>query len=112
MGGTYEDYRIALSNSFMISSDEAHAFHPNYQNFADPTNRPVIGRGPVIKIAANGAYTSDAVSIAVFKELANEAGVSTQTFQSHQSQLQKSTFQSSMSEIRFGACTVQLKQAA
>lgn len=80
MGGTYEDYRIALSNSFMISSDEAHAFHPNYQNFADPTNRPVIGKGPVIKIAANGAYTSDAVSIAVFKELANEAGVSTQTF--------------------------------
>lgn len=80
LGGDYDDFRIALSNSFMISSDEAHAYHPNYSHFADPTNRPIIGGGPVIKIAANGAYTSDAISIAIFKELAKEAGVKTQTF--------------------------------
>lgn len=81
LNGNFDDFRIALSNSFMISSDEAHAVHPNYMSYADPTNRPIIGGGPVIKIAANGAYTSDAVSIAIFKELAKEVGVEVQTFQ-------------------------------
>ncbi len=80
LGGNEEDYRIALANSFMISSDLAHAAHPNYAQYADPTNRPRINGGPVIKIAANGAYTSDVASIAVFKSLADSVGVNTQTF--------------------------------
>lgn len=79
-GGNFEDYRIALKNSFMISSDQAHAVHPNFASYADPTNRPRMNEGPVIKIAANGAYTSDANSIAVFRNLAKIAGVKTQTF--------------------------------
>lgn len=64
----------------MISSDQAHAAHPNFASYADPTNRPRINEGPVIKVAANGAYTSDANSIAVFRNLARIAGVKTQTF--------------------------------
>lgn len=79
-GGNFEDFRIALKNSFMISADQAHAAHPNFGKVADPTNRPRMNEGPVIKVAANGAYTSDANSIAVFRSLAKIAGVKTQTF--------------------------------
>ena len=64
----------------MISADQAHAAHPNFGKVADPTNRPRMNEGPVIKVAANGAYTSDANSIAVFRNLAKIAGVKTQTF--------------------------------
>lgn len=79
-GGDYQDFRRALAKSLMISSDQAHAAHPNYIDFADPTNQPKINGGPVIKVAANGAYTSDAKSIGVFKALAEEVGVPVQTF--------------------------------
>lgn len=79
-GGDFQDYRMALAESFMISSDQAHAVHPNYAGFADPTNQPRINGGVVIKVAANGAYTSDAVSIAVFRAFAEKAGAPTQTF--------------------------------
>ena len=75
-----EEYRIALSKSFMISADNAHAVHPNYSEKADPTNRPYINGGIVIKFNANQKYTTDSVSEAVFKELCNKAGVPFQTY--------------------------------
>ena len=67
----------------MISSDLAHAVHPNIPEKHDPTNRPVMGKGPVIKINANQAYTSDAYSIsngAVFAGICDSAGVPFQKF--------------------------------
>lgn len=79
-GGDFQMFRQALARSFMISADQAHAVHPNYGEYADPTNQPQIGHGPVIKIAANGAYTSDAESIAQLKVWAQEAEVPLQTF--------------------------------
>ena len=53
----------------MISADNAHAVHPNYADVADPTNRPSINEGIVIKYNANQKYTTDAVSAAVFKAI-------------------------------------------
>lgn len=80
LGGDRNDYLEALEKSFMISADLAHAVHPNFAEFADPTNRPRINQGPVIKIAANQSYTSDAQSTAVFKGICDKAGVPCQTF--------------------------------
>ncbi|MDE6338694.1 MAG: M18 family aminopeptidase, partial [Muribaculaceae bacterium] len=51
-----QDLYRAIANSFMISADNAHAWHPNYNEKYDPTNHPVIGGGPVIKINANCKY--------------------------------------------------------
>ncbi len=82
-GGNYEDFCIAVAKSFMISADNAHAFHPNYANKYDPTNHPTLGGGPCIKVNANCKYMSDAHSAAVFKQLCDAAGVPCQYFVNH-----------------------------
>ena len=80
LGGTDNDYRKALSHSFMISADNAHAVHPNQPGISDPTNRPVINKGVVIKYNANQRYTTDAVSAAMFKGILDDMNIPYQTF--------------------------------
>lgn len=81
--GDEEDFHCAISKSFMISADNAHAFHPNYAEKYDPTNHPSIGGGPVIKINANCKYMSDAHSAAIFRSLCERAGSPYQYFVNH-----------------------------
>ena len=80
MGRTQEQYTMALASSFMISADNAHAVHPNQESKADPTNRPYMNRGIVIKHSANQKYTTDAVSCAVMKMICSKARVPVQMF--------------------------------
>ncbi len=80
LGGDENTYRKALAHSFMISADNAHAVHPNQPGIADPTNRPAINKGVVIKYNANQKYTTDAISAAVFKGLLNDLNIPFQTF--------------------------------
>lgn len=80
LGGTREGFLKSLESSFMISADLAHSVHPNYNDMHDPTSRPLINKGPVIKISANQRYTSDADSISVFTELCEKAEVPYQYF--------------------------------
>lgn len=75
-----EDFLSAIYSSFMISADLAHALHPNIVDKHDPTNRPVMGGGPVIKVSANQAYTSDAFSSGVYKNICEKCGVKYQQF--------------------------------
>ncbi|MCH5226709.1 MAG: M18 family aminopeptidase [Muribaculaceae bacterium] len=83
LGGTKEDFHIGAANSFVISADDAHAWNPNYNEKYDPTNHPVIGKGPVIKINSNCKYMTDSYGAAIFKELCQEAGVKWQMFVNH-----------------------------
>ncbi|NLK93571.1 MAG: M18 family aminopeptidase [Clostridiales bacterium] len=80
MGKNKEEFYRALSNSAMISADLAHALHPNVVEKHDPTNRPVLGKGPVIKIAASGSYSTDGYSAAIFKGLCENAKIPYQVF--------------------------------
>ena len=82
-GGNGEDYFRAVEQAFMVSADNAHAWHPNYSEKYDPTNHPVLGGGPVIKFNAAQKYASDAASAAVFAELCRLAGVPCQRFVNH-----------------------------
>ncbi len=75
-----EDYYRALEKSFLISSDMAHALHPNFLDKVDITNKPIINQGPCIKIAANQAYTTDSRSSAVYEAICKRAGVPYQKF--------------------------------
>ena len=80
---TEEAYYQAVERAFMISADNAHAWHPNYPEKYDPTNHPMLGGGPVIKFNAAQKYASDAVSAAVFAGLCEKAGVPCQHFVNH-----------------------------
>lgn len=82
-GGTAEDFHRSVEHAFMISADNAHAWHPNYSEKYDLTNHPVLGGGPVIKFNAAQKYASDAVSAAVFASLCEKAGVPCQRFVNH-----------------------------
>ncbi len=82
-GGTSEDFYRAIEQAFMISADNAHGFHPNYAEKYDPTNHPVLGGGPVVKINAAQKYASDADSSAVFASVCEAAGVPCQYFVNH-----------------------------
>ena len=83
LGGDFEDFGRAIHRSFMVSADNAHAFHPNYPEKYDPTNHPSLGGGPCIKVNANCKYMSDAHSAAIFKSLCDEAAVPFQYFVNH-----------------------------
>lgn len=80
MGRTEEEYWTAVASSFMISGDNAHAVHPNYADMTDPTSRPYLNGGIVIKHSANQKYTTDAVSASVMRCLCERAGVPCQNF--------------------------------
>lgn len=75
-----EEFFRALSRSFIISADNAHAVHPAAPEKHDPTSRPLMNKGPVIKVNANQAYTTDADSDAVYELVCKKASVPVQKF--------------------------------
>lgn len=83
LGGNEDDFIRSIAQSFMVSADNAHGTHPNYAEKQDPTNHPVLGGGPVIKINANCKYMTDAESAAIFKTICDKAGVPCQYFVNH-----------------------------
>lgn len=91
MGRSEEEYLMSLASSFMVSADNAHSVHPNHTDKADPTNRPYMNEGIVIKYSANQKYTTDAVSGALFKSICKQADVPCQTFHNRSDMLGGST---------------------
>ena len=75
----------------MISADNAHGVHPNRPEKADPSNRPVINGGIVIKYSGNQRYTSDALSGSMMKKICMNAGVPYQVFYNHSDMIGGST---------------------
>ena len=74
------DIHMMLAQSFLVSADNAHALHPNHPELADKANAPILGRGVVVKFNAAQRYTTDGVSAAVFRRIAEKAGVPTQNY--------------------------------
>ena len=80
LGKTSSEFRRLISQSFMVSADNAHAIHPNHPEYADRNDAPVMNGGIVIKSNASQRYTTDAVSAAVFREICRDAEVPVQSF--------------------------------
>ncbi|MDO5476357.1 MAG: M18 family aminopeptidase, partial [Eubacteriales bacterium] len=113
LGRSEEDYLRSLASSFMVSADNAHSVHPNHPAKADPTNRPYMNSGIVIKYNASQRYTTDAVSGSVFREICRKAGVPWQTFANRSDMLSGSTLGNiSMSQVAVRTVDVGLAQLA
>ncbi len=80
MSGGREEYFRAVSNSLFVSADGAHAVHPNFAGKHDPSCRPIINGGPVLKINAKERYASSDISSAYIQSCADSAGVTLQRF--------------------------------
>lgn len=113
LGRSREEYLMAIASSFMISADNAHAVHPNLPDKSDPTNRPFMNEGIVIKYNAGQKYTTDAVSAAMFKALCQEAGVPYQTFANRSDMMGGSTLGNiSNSHVSLNTVDIGLPQLA
>ncbi len=80
LGKSRGEYLQLVADSFLISADNAHAVHPNHPEKADPTNRPYLNGGIVLKYHGSQKYATDAVSAAKLKDLCERAHVPCQTY--------------------------------
>lgn len=91
LGKVEEDYYRAVASGFMLSADNAHAVHPNHPQKTDAVNCVYMNEGVVVKSHAGQKYTSDAASIAVFREICERADVPLQFFANRSDQAGGST---------------------
>lgn len=68
------------ASSFMLSADNAHAFHPNYPECSDITNKVLMNKGIVIKYSSNQKYTTDGLSAAKLRLLLENNDIPYQIF--------------------------------
>jgi len=76
----YDAYVAMLRSSLLISSDNAHAIHPNYPSKHDKEHAPYINKGVVLKVNANQRYASNSATIAEFMRSAEVLGQPLQKF--------------------------------
>lgn len=111
LGKGEEDFYRALAGSFLLSCDNAHAVHPNYQDKTDEGNCAYMNEGIVVKSHAGQKYTSDAVSIAVFRTLCERAKVPLQFFANRSDMAGGSTLGNiAMSQVSMNAIDIGLPQ--
>ncbi len=113
LGYSEEDFHCAIADSFMLSCDNAHAVHPNHPELTDSINCSYINEGIVIKSHAGQKYTSDGLSIAIFKHICEKAGVPYQFFANRSDKLGGSTLGNiSMTQVSLNAIDIGLPQLA
>jgi aspartyl aminopeptidase len=81
-----EDRLRSIANSFFISADMAHAYHPNHPTAYEPNHHATVNQGPVIKTNANQRYSTNADTAARFIQLCKLAKVPYQEY-SHRTDL-------------------------
>ena len=112
-GKSEEEYLMSIASSFLVSADNAHAVHPNHAEKSDPTNRPYLNKGIVIKYSANQKYTTDAVSGAVMRAICNEAKAPFQIFTNRSDMLGGSTLGNiSQNQVSLNTVDIGLPQLA
>ena len=76
----YDEYMQMIRSSILISTDNAHALHPNYASKHDAQHAPKINAGAVIKVNANQRYASNSTTISRFLRIASLLDEKTQSF--------------------------------
>lgn len=83
LGASREDRARSLAASWCVSADAAHSVHPNYPEKHDPSNHPMAGHGPVLKLNASQRYATDAHGAALWARVCETAGIDGQVFVSN-----------------------------
>lgn len=79
-GATRDDHLAALALSSCWSADNAHSVHPNYPERHEPGHRPMVNRGPAIKLNHNQRYATSPTTAAHAQRVFDAAGVPWQMF--------------------------------
>lgn len=113
LGVSAQGYRIWKAQSFLLSADNAHACHPNQGAKADPTNRPCLNKGVVLKYHGSQKYATDAYSAAYVKRLCRRAAIPLQTYANRSDIAGGSTLGNLvMAQISMAAADIGLPQLA
>jgi aspartyl aminopeptidase len=75
-----DGFARAMAGSLLVSADMAHAVHPNYPDKHDKQHRPLLGKGPVLKVNVSQRYATDGPTAACFRSACARAGVEPQHF--------------------------------
>ncbi|KAJ5463220.1 hypothetical protein N7475_008164 [Penicillium sp. IBT 31633x] len=70
-----------VANSFLVSSDVIHAVNPNFLNVYLENHSPRLNVGVAVAADSNGHMTTDSVSDAIMKRVAERCGSTLQVFQ-------------------------------
>lgn len=97
----------------MLSADNAHAVHPNHPEKTDAENCVYMNEGIVIKSHAGQKYTTDAVSMALFRNICEKADVPVQFFANRSDEAGGSTLGNiSSGKVSLNAVDIGLPQLA
>lgn len=67
-------YEATIRRSFVLSSDQAHALHPNYASKHEKNHQPQMNAGMVIKRNSNQRYATNGITGVLMREVARRAG--------------------------------------
>lgn len=66
-------YSACIRSSFFLSSDMAHAIHPNYASKHESQHAPKLNGGVVIKTNSNQRYATNGITGFIIRELARRS---------------------------------------
>lgn len=113
LGANAQVHRTWKAGSFMLSADNGHACHPNQGGKADPTNRPYLNRGVVLKYHGGQKYATDAYSAAYVRSLCGSNDIPLQTYANHSDIPGGSTLGNlAMAQVSMAAADIGLPQLA
>ena len=97
----------------MLSCDNAHAVHPNHPDKTEKNNCVYNNEGIVVKSHAGQKYTSDGVSIAIFRDICKKVNIPIQFFANRSDMEGGSTLGNiAMSQVSMNAIDIGLPQLA
>ena len=80
LDGKSESFQRQVSQSTLVSVDNAHGIHPNFPDKHDSKHGPLLNGGPVLKFNANQRYATNSETSARFRQLCQTANVPLQVF--------------------------------
>ena len=73
--GSDNAYDATIRKSFVLSSDQSHAVHPNYASKHEKSHRPQMNAGMVIKRNSNQRYATNGLTGVLIREIAHRASL-------------------------------------